>query len=164
MTDHREEVEQLLAEYRRSREQLAGVQQRITAISESASSDDGLITATVGGRGVLTDLTIADGAYERAVAVVEPTRTNYHVAYRVVSRHPLGRGAAGRAIMAGRDGDPSYTASSGELEPGAQGVAAPLVGAGVEASIGVVALGERDASVVGPQVVSAAEELTLRLS
>lgn len=65
MTDHREEVEQLLAEYRRSREQLAGVQQRITTISESASSDDGLITATVGGRGVLTDLTIADGAYER---------------------------------------------------------------------------------------------------
>lgn len=65
MTDHRAEVEQLLAEYRRSREQLAGVHQQLTAISESASSDDGLITATVGGRGVLTGLTIADGAYER---------------------------------------------------------------------------------------------------
>jgi len=114
--------------------------------------------------GATAHLTIADGAEALAVAVVEPTRTNYHVAYRVGSRHPLGRGAAGRAIMAGRDGDPRYTASSGELEPGAQGVAAPLVGAGVEASIGVVALGELDASVVGPQVVSAAEELTLRLS
>lgn len=65
MTDHREEVEQLLAEYRRSREQLADVQQRITAISESVSSADGLITATVGGRGVLTDLTIDDDAYQR---------------------------------------------------------------------------------------------------
>lgn len=65
MTDHRDEVEQLLAEYRRSREQLADVQQQLTAISESASSDDGLVTATVGGRGVLTGLTIADAAYER---------------------------------------------------------------------------------------------------
>lgn len=65
MTDHRDEVEQLLAEYRRSREQLADLQQQLTTISESASSADGLVTATVGGRGVLTGLAIADAAYER---------------------------------------------------------------------------------------------------
>ncbi|PXY32355.1 YbaB/EbfC family nucleoid-associated protein [Prauserella muralis] len=65
MTDHRAQVEELLADYQRSREQLASVQRNLASISESASSDDGLVTATVGGRGVLTGLVIADAAYER---------------------------------------------------------------------------------------------------
>ncbi|MEU6643780.1 YbaB/EbfC family nucleoid-associated protein [Saccharomonospora sp. NPDC046836] len=65
MTDHRAQVDQLLADYRRSREQLATMHRDLAAISESASSDDGLITAEVGGRGVLTGLVIADEAYER---------------------------------------------------------------------------------------------------
>jgi hypothetical protein len=33
-----------------------------------------------------------------AYLVVEPSWTSYHVAYRVGARHPVGRGAAGRAI------------------------------------------------------------------
>ncbi|MFC4004192.1 YbaB/EbfC family nucleoid-associated protein [Prauserella oleivorans] len=65
MTDHRAQVEQLLADYRRSRDQLAEVQRQLASITASASSDDGLITAMVGARGVLTGLEIADEAYER---------------------------------------------------------------------------------------------------
>lgn len=61
--DHRAQVEDLLADYRRSRDQLASVHQRLASISESATSPDGLVTATVGPNGTLTDLTIADAAY-----------------------------------------------------------------------------------------------------
>ncbi|MFF5990341.1 YbaB/EbfC family nucleoid-associated protein [Prauserella flavalba] len=65
MTDHRAQVDQLLADYRRSREQLASVHRELASISESATSDDGLVTATVGARGMLTGLVIADEAYEK---------------------------------------------------------------------------------------------------
>jgi DNA-binding protein YbaB len=63
--DHRAQVEDLLADYRRSRDQLASVHQRLASISESATSPDGLVTATVGPNGELTDLTIADAAYRQ---------------------------------------------------------------------------------------------------
>ncbi|PSK97238.1 DNA-binding IclR family transcriptional regulator [Haloactinopolyspora alba] len=115
--------------------------------------------------GATAHLTIADGVEALAVAVVEPTRTDFHVAYRIGSRHPLERGAAGRAILSARVGQPAYATSTGELEAGAQGVAAPVVAVpGVEASIGVIALGDLDADVVGPQTMRAAEELTRRLT
>jgi DNA-binding protein YbaB len=64
-TDHEAQVAELLAEYRRSREQLASVQRSLLSIRESASSDDGSVTVTVGPQGVLAELTIADGAYRR---------------------------------------------------------------------------------------------------
>jgi len=60
--DHRAQVEDLLAEYRRSRDQLASVHHRLASLSESATSPDGLVTATVGPSGTLTGLTIADAA------------------------------------------------------------------------------------------------------
>lgn len=65
MTDHRDEVEQLLADYRRSREQLATVQRGLLSISESAASPDGLVVATVDSTGTLSALRIADDAYGR---------------------------------------------------------------------------------------------------
>jgi DNA-binding IclR family transcriptional regulator len=115
--------------------------------------------------GATAHLTVADGGEALAVAVVEPSWTAYHVAYRVGSRHALDRGAAGRAILRGRSGEPSYVASAGELQAGAHGVAAPVCGvAGVEASVGVVALGELDAAKIGPRVVAAAGEVAGRLS
>ena len=63
--DHRAQVDDLLADYRRSRDQLASVHQRLVSISESATSPDGLVTATVGPDGTLTELTIADAAYRQ---------------------------------------------------------------------------------------------------
>lgn len=65
MTDHRARVDELLAEYRRSREQLAAAHQRLAQITASASSADGSVTATVGARGTLTGLDITDEAYRR---------------------------------------------------------------------------------------------------
>jgi DNA-binding IclR family transcriptional regulator len=113
--------------------------------------------------GATAHLTIADGRDALAVAVVEPSWTDYHVAYRVGSRHPLERGAGGRAILAHRRGealDPPYVFSEGELQVGAHGIAAPVIGVpAIEASVGVVALAELDARKVGPRVVRAAAEI-----
>jgi DNA-binding protein YbaB len=64
-TNHRDEVAQLLADYRRGREQLAAVQRALLSIVESASSPDGLVTASVDSAGTLTGLVIADQAYQR---------------------------------------------------------------------------------------------------
>jgi len=65
VADHRAQVDELLADYRRSRDQLAGVHRELAAITESVSSADGSVTATVGARGTLTGLTITDDAYRR---------------------------------------------------------------------------------------------------
>lgn len=64
-TDHQAQVDELLAEYRRGREQLASVHRSLAGIRESATSDDGSVTATVGPQGVLAELVVADGAYRR---------------------------------------------------------------------------------------------------
>ena len=117
--------------------------------------------------GATAHLTVADSGEALAVAVVEPSWTAYHVAYRVGSRHPLDRGAAGRAILLGKAdaGSRDYIASEGELQAGAHGVAAPVRGAvGVEASVGVVALGEFDPAQIGPHVVAAAHEVSRLLA
>jgi DNA-binding IclR family transcriptional regulator len=110
--------------------------------------------------GATAHLTVADGDVAQAVAVVEPSWTAYHVAYRVGARHALNKGAAGRAITLARGG-PAWVGSTGELEAGAFGIAAPVRGvAELRASIGVVSLAELDESAVGPRVVAAAAELT----
>lgn len=113
--------------------------------------------------GATAHLTLVDGTEALAVAVVEPTWTDYHVAYRAGFRHPLDRGAAGRAILAarsGHDGDPGYVLTHGELEAGASGAAAPLVGVtGIEGSVGVVMLCDAVPERVGPRVVDAAREV-----
>lgn len=114
--------------------------------------------------GATAHLTIVDGGEALAVAAVEPSWTDYHVAYRVGSRHPLERGAAGLAILRGRVGTgPAYVGTTGELQPGARGVAAPVLGVpGLEASVGVVAL-EDLPETVGPRVVDAATQLARAL-
>ena len=114
--------------------------------------------------GATAHLTVADGTEATALAVVEPSWTSFHVAYRTGARHPIGRGAAGRAILAGRRGESSWQSSAGELESGAHGIAAPVLGVdGLEASVGVIALAPLAAETVGPQVVSAAAALSAAL-
>ena len=56
-------------------------------------------------------LTMVDGSEALAAVVVEPTRSDVHVAYRMGARHPLEAGAAGRAILAAR------TAAGRPLDP-----------------------------------------------
>lgn len=65
MADHRAQVEDLLADYRRSREHLASVQHALAAVRESVTSEDGTVTATVSSAGVLTKLRITEAAYQR---------------------------------------------------------------------------------------------------
>ncbi|MGY0232675.1 IclR family transcriptional regulator [Longispora urticae] len=115
--------------------------------------------------GATAHLTVADGGEALALVVVEPSWTQFHVAYRAGSRHPLDQGAAGKAILRGRPGQPGWVGSVGELQPGAHGLAAPVLGVpGLEASVGVVSLGPLDGAVVGPLVLQAATELTAALS
>lgn len=120
--------------------------------------------------GCTAHLTVADGGEALAIAVVEPTWTDFHVAYRVGARHPLDQGAAGKAILLARNASEEspaaerYVQTTGELQPGARGVAAPLDVDGIEASVGIVTLGDLDTDVVGPRVTAAAQEVSARLS
>ncbi|WP_394615542.1 YbaB/EbfC family nucleoid-associated protein [Lentzea sp. JNUCC 0626] len=65
MDDHRAQVEELLADYRRSREQLVSVQRDLAAVSGRASSPDGTVEATVGAGGKLVGLELSETAYRR---------------------------------------------------------------------------------------------------
>lgn len=64
-TDHKAQVAELIADYRRSRDQLGTVQRAFREVRETASSEDGAVTATVGPRGALVDLKITENAYQR---------------------------------------------------------------------------------------------------
>jgi DNA-binding IclR family transcriptional regulator len=117
--------------------------------------------------GCTAHLTVVDGEEALALAVVEPSWTDFHVGYRVGSRHPLGQGAAGRAILVGRSGDPTpYVVTVGELQSGARGLAAPVRGVlGLEASVGIITVDpDIDTAAIGPQVERAAAALAERMS
>lgn len=106
--------------------------------------------------GATAHLTVVDAGEALAVAVVEPSWTDVHVGYRVGLRHPLDRGAAGEAIRQGH----GWVATTGQLQPGAHGVAAAVTGvAGLQASVGVISLGTMDDAAVGPRVEAAAASL-----
>jgi DNA-binding IclR family transcriptional regulator len=115
--------------------------------------------------GATAHLTIAEGDEALALVVVEPSWTDFHVAYRSGSRHRLDQGAAGRAILAGRAGRPGLVETDGELQAGAHGLALPVAATGgvaeaaVEASVGVVSLAALDAAAVGPHLERAARAL-----
>src|SRR5690606_41457696 len=93
-----------------------------------------------------------------------PSWTSMHVAYREGARHPLEKGAAGRAILAGREGGAAYLATEGQLQEGARGVAAPVLGLPwLGPSVGVATFGPLAES-TGPRVVTAAAELAEALA
>lgn len=113
--------------------------------------------------GATAHLTLADGDEGLAVVVVEPQWTPFHVAYRVGTRHPLERGAAGRAILAVRQGRGDVASSDGELQQGAHGVSVGWRVGPLEGSVGVVALSPLDAVTVGAVVRRTATALAARL-
>lgn len=114
--------------------------------------------------GATAHLTIVEGEEAVAVAVVEPTWTDLHVAYRMGRRHPLSKGAAGRAVMAARQGRYNAVTTQGELQAGASGVAAPLHVTDLEGSVGVVTVETLDESATGRLVEQAAADLSTILS
>lgn len=116
--------------------------------------------------GCTAHLTVADGDEALALAVVEPTWTDFHVAYRIGSRHPLDSGAAGKAIgLLGVADGAAYAVTSGELQSGAHGLAAPVRGLdGLRASVGIVTLDDDiDERLVAPRVIAAAQQVAERL-
>jgi DNA-binding IclR family transcriptional regulator len=125
-----------------------------------------LLADAVGATAVLT---IVDGQEALSAVVVEPTRSDLHVASRPGSRHPLEHGAAGRAILAarttaGRPLDPPWVIATGDGPQGAYGIAVPVLGVpGLEASVGVLALRELNEADVGPRVARAAGEIARAL-
>ncbi|MFN8172972.1 MAG: helix-turn-helix domain-containing protein [Candidatus Nanopelagicales bacterium] len=114
-------------------------------------------------------LTVVDGQEAQAAVVVEPSRSDVHVASRPGSRQPLENSAAGRAILAarttaGRPLDPPWVVATGDGPQGAYGIAVPVLGVpGLEASVGVLALRELNESDVGPRVARAAGEIARAL-
>ena len=120
-----------------------------------------------------TALTIRDGDEAVAAVVVQPTGTALHVAYRPGLRHPVDRAAPGIAILAGsvpRKGERpevgvarkrGWSVTTGELLPGATGVAAPIAGA--DASISAVWIDRRDAAATAAAVVRAAASISAAL-
>lgn len=97
--------------------------------------------------GATLSLIAAEGEEAVAIAVVEPRSVAYHLSYRVGSRHPLGRGAAGLALLALRAPsawepkavsqvrEAGYATTFGQVEPGAYGVAVPLRLAAAQAQL-----------------------------
>jgi len=130
-------------------------------------------------------LSMAQGDDCVAILSTEPPEAFLNVHYRVGTRHPLGRGASGIAILASRPEQPGeseairaarrdgYAVTRGELQKSAIGISSPvrictegLEGPrfeGMEFSIGVVALDNLDVERVGAAVQAAAGVLSDRL-
>ncbi|WP_346007097.1 IclR family transcriptional regulator [Janibacter terrae] len=107
-------------------------------------------------------LTVAEGDDAVALVVVEPTATDFHMAYRTGARHALTKGAAGRAIIVAREHGPRAVSSISELQSGAHGLALALErspGDVFEASVGVVSFRALDERVLGPHLRAAARLL-----
>jgi DNA-binding IclR family transcriptional regulator len=117
--------------------------------------------------GATAHLTLVDGNEALVVAVVEPSWTDFHVAYRTGVRHSLTENAAGQAILAARATpygrprpEPEWVSGSAQERSGAHSVAAPLRGLiGIEGSVGVLMLAGATPERVGPRVVEAATEV-----
>lgn len=114
-------------------------------------------------------LTVVDGPEGLLAVVVEPSRSEVHVGVRAGARQPLENNAAGRAILAarttaGRPLEPPWVVATGDGPQGAYGLAVPILGvAGLEASVGVLALRELVDADVGPRVARAAGEIARAL-
>jgi DNA-binding IclR family transcriptional regulator len=117
--------------------------------------------------GATAHLTLLDGSDGLVVAVMEPARTDVHVALRVGARHPAERSIAGRAALlsrtSGRAVDPQQFTSGPDPQLGGYSVAAPVHGVPwLESAVGVVSLVDLDPGRAGPVVVAAAND-TARL-
>ena len=125
--------------------------------------------------GATAALTVRDG--EAAAVVVEvrsPRNVDLHISYRPGLRHPVSVAASGIAILAGnapRAHERSevtesrargWSRSTGELLPGASGVAAPVMtGRGEsDAAVSAVWIGHRDDLAMARRVVTAAAAVT----
>lgn len=125
-------------------------------------------------------LCIGQGDECVAIEVAEPETPLLKVSYRVGSRHPVTRGAAGLAIAMQRPPRPGdsedlqtarqngFALTHGQLQQGAIGVAAPLArsghtGLGTEACIGVVAMHALDTDLATTALLTHRDRLLAEL-
>lgn len=120
-------------------------------------------------------ISVAQGEEAVVILVAEPEEGLLRVGYRVGSRHPLSLGAAGIAILAGREPRPEdgeavrqaridgYSLTRGQLQRGAVGVASaipvPRLGSGLEACVGVVAMDDLETERAAAAVMACARRL-----
>lgn len=126
-------------------------------------------------------LAVRDRDHAVVVDRVEPPGRSARIGYHVGLRHPLNRGAHGKAMLAlladaeaqgdgvaHADATGGYTISHNDLEHGIVGIAAPILGGDGQpvASVGVVAPAARlqDPAALGPSVRALASEVTRRLA
>jgi DNA-binding IclR family transcriptional regulator len=129
-----------------------------------------VLSALAEATGATSFVSIAQAENCIVVATAEPSRPVLRVGYRVGSRHPLTRGAAGIAILAARDAKPDdsedvrnartagFSVTRGQLQAGAVGVATWIPrrdSSSPELSIGVVALEGMDTEAAAKAVVRA---------
>jgi DNA-binding IclR family transcriptional regulator len=128
--------------------------------------------------GMTAFLVVRAGEEAVTVASVEPHDTAAHVAYRPGTRHAVGRGAPGLALLmpqAPAPGDrdaltaarrAGWASSHGEVVPGLRSVAAPVLGpdGGARAAVAVVYVDDGvEVDRVGRSVARAAAEVTAAL-
>lgn len=110
-------------------------------------------------------LAVADGEQSVAVCVVEPRTTDFHLAYRPGTRHPLNKGALGEALRAATAGEHGVFVSHAQLTPGATGVVAAVPGLPrLPAAIGVVTLSDHDWSRFPERVTAAVADISAALT
>lgn len=115
--------------------------------------------------GATAHLVLAEGTESVAVCVVEPSTTDFHLAYRAGARHPLDRGALGEALRAAMGGQSGVFVSHGQLTPGATGVVAAVPDfLRLPIAIGVVGLSDHEWSHYPDRVLQAVDELVEALS
>jgi DNA-binding IclR family transcriptional regulator len=115
-------------------------------------------------------LTVRDGEEGAVVLDVRsPRNADMHITYRPGLRHPVAIAASGIALLAASPPRPSerrvvtqarergWSHSTGELLPGATGVAAPVPTA--DAAVSAVWIGDRDAPVMAQSVMATARAL-----
>lgn len=124
--------------------------------------------------GATIALIIAEGTDAVAIAVAEPANANYHLTFRQGSRHPIGRGSAGYALLSSGPpavGEPEaatiardrgYASSKDEVEPGAYGVAVPLriPGLSTRACLNLITYREDVAAAAPERLLRAAARLS----
>ena len=120
-------------------------------------------------------ISVAQGTECVVIMEAQPEEGLLRVGYRVGSRHPLTRGAAGIAILAARPPQPEddeavrraraegFSLTRGQLQRGAVGVASAIASpqgrSGVEACVGVVAMDDLDTDTAIREVMSHADQL-----
>lgn len=113
--------------------------------------------------GATAHLTLLDGSESLVVAVMEPARTDVHVAYRVGARHPADRSIAGRAALASRNSariDPNAVMAGQDPQVGGYSIAAPVLRVPwLESSIGVVSITELEPNRARPAVLAGARDI-----